>query len=33
MTKHKTGTRQEWLDARIALLEDEKEHTLSLIHI
>src|SRR6185436_14620319 len=27
MTKHKTGTRQEWLDARIALLEDEKEHT------
>jgi predicted dithiol-disulfide oxidoreductase (DUF899 family) len=27
MTKHMTGTRQEWLAARIALLEAEKEHT------
>jgi len=27
MTKHKTGTRQEWLAARLALLEVEKEHT------
>jgi len=27
MTKHKTGTRKEWLDARLALLEAEKEHT------
>ena len=27
MTKHKTGTRQEWLTARLALLEVEKEHT------
>jgi len=27
MTKHKTGTRKEWLDARLELLEAEKEHT------
>ena len=27
MTKHMTGTRQEWLAARMALLEAEKEHT------
>jgi predicted dithiol-disulfide oxidoreductase (DUF899 family) len=27
MTKHMTGTRQEWLAARIALLDAEKEHT------
>ena len=27
MTKHMTGTRQEWLAARMALLEVEKEHT------
>jgi predicted dithiol-disulfide oxidoreductase (DUF899 family) len=27
MTKHKTGTRQEWLTARLALLEAEKELT------
>jgi predicted dithiol-disulfide oxidoreductase (DUF899 family) len=27
MTKHQTGTRQEWLAARLALLEAEKEHT------
>src|SRR5512138_2201498 len=27
MTKHGTGTRQEWLAARLALLEVEKEHT------
>src|SRR5919112_4398848 len=27
MTKHKTGTRQEWLAARIELLEAEKELT------
>jgi len=27
MTKHKTGTRKEWLDARLKLLEAEKEHT------
>jgi predicted dithiol-disulfide oxidoreductase (DUF899 family) len=27
MTKHKTGTRKEWLEARLALLEAEKEHT------
>ncbi|HEY9532825.1 MAG TPA: DUF899 domain-containing protein [Burkholderiales bacterium] len=27
MTKHTTGTRQEWLAARMALLEAEKEHT------
>src|SRR5215813_7252075 len=27
MTKHTTGTRKEWLAARIALLEAEKEHT------
>jgi predicted dithiol-disulfide oxidoreductase (DUF899 family) len=27
MTKHKTGTRQEWLAARLKLLEAEKEHT------
>jgi predicted dithiol-disulfide oxidoreductase (DUF899 family) len=27
MTKHKTGTREEWLAARIKLLEAEKEHT------
>ena len=27
MTKHRTGTRQEWLAARVALLEAEKEHT------
>jgi len=27
MTTHKTGTRQEWLAARLALLEKEKEHT------
>src|SRR5690242_11037305 len=26
-TKHKTGTRQEWLAARIDLLAAEKEHT------
>src|SRR5258705_13966751 len=25
MTKHKTGTRDQWLDARLALLEDEKD--------
>lgn len=27
MTKHKTGTREEWLAARVALLKDEKELT------
>src|SRR6476660_7086300 len=27
MTKHTTGTRQEWLAARLELLEAEKEHT------
>jgi predicted dithiol-disulfide oxidoreductase (DUF899 family) len=27
MTKHTTGTRQEWLAARLDLLEAEKEHT------
>jgi len=27
MTTHTTGTRQEWLAARLALLADEKEHT------
>jgi predicted dithiol-disulfide oxidoreductase (DUF899 family) len=27
MTKHQTGTREEWLKARIALLEQEKELT------
>ena len=27
MTRHKTGTRKEWLDARIELLAAEKEHT------
>src|SRR5262249_36489221 len=27
MTQHKVGTRQEWLAARLALLEAEKEHT------
>jgi predicted dithiol-disulfide oxidoreductase (DUF899 family) len=27
MTKHTTGTREEWLTARLALLEDEKELT------
>src|SRR3954470_5638310 len=27
MTKHTTGTRQQWLAARIELLEAEKEHT------
>ena len=27
MTDHKTGTRKEWLAARLALLEAEKEHT------
>jgi predicted dithiol-disulfide oxidoreductase (DUF899 family) len=27
MAKHKTGTEKEWLDARLALLEAEKEHT------
>jgi predicted dithiol-disulfide oxidoreductase (DUF899 family) len=27
MTKHKTGTRKEWLAARLELLEAEKEHT------
>ena len=27
MTKHKTGTREEWLAARLELLKAEKEHT------
>ena len=27
MTKHKTGTREEWLAARLDLLKAEKEHT------
>jgi predicted dithiol-disulfide oxidoreductase (DUF899 family) len=27
MTKHRTGTRKEWLAARLELLEAEKEHT------
>src|ERR1700757_2632590 len=27
MTKHSTGTRKEWLAARVELLEAEKEHT------
>src|SRR5438093_3135653 len=27
MTKHMTGTREEWLEARLKLLEAEKEHT------
>ncbi len=27
MTTHRTGTRQEWLEARLALLKAEKEHT------
>jgi predicted enzyme related to lactoylglutathione lyase len=27
MTKHKTGTREEWLAARLELLKDEKELT------
>src|ERR1700736_6531347 len=27
MTKHKTGTREEWLAARLELLEAEKEQT------
>ena len=29
MTRHMTGTRQEWLEARLALLEAEKELTRS----
>src|SRR5215470_10029904 len=27
MTTHTTGTREQWLSARLALLESEKEHT------
>src|SRR5213082_2311833 len=27
MTRHETGTREEWLAARLELLEAEKEHT------
>jgi predicted dithiol-disulfide oxidoreductase (DUF899 family) len=27
MTDHRTGTREEWLAARVELLKDEKEHT------
>ena len=27
MARHKTGTREEWLAARVALLQDEKAHT------
>ena len=27
MSKHKTGTRKEWLAARLELLQAEKEHT------
>src|SRR5919109_1962618 len=27
MTQHQTGTREEWLAARLELLEAEKEHT------
>src|ERR1700752_321807 len=27
MTDHRTGTREEWLTARLELLDDEKEHT------
>src|SRR2546421_12641653 len=27
MTKHSTGTRKDWLAARVELLEAEKEHT------
>jgi predicted dithiol-disulfide oxidoreductase (DUF899 family) len=27
MTKHKTGTRKEWLEARLELLQAEKELT------
>jgi len=27
MTKHATGTREEWLAARLDLLKAEKEHT------
>jgi len=27
MTSHKTGTREQWLAARLELLEAEKEHT------
>ena len=27
MTEHRTGTREEWLAARLELLDDEKEHT------
>jgi len=27
MTKHMTGTREEWLKARLALLDDEKQLT------
>src|SRR5687768_8510746 len=27
MTKHKTGTREEWLESRLKLLESEKELT------
>src|SRR3981081_919429 len=27
MTTHKTGTREEWLAARLALLQEEKEET------
>jgi predicted dithiol-disulfide oxidoreductase (DUF899 family) len=27
MTRHAVGTREEWLEARLALLEDEKVHT------
>ena len=27
MTKHRTGTREEWLAARLDLLQAEKEHT------
>jgi predicted dithiol-disulfide oxidoreductase (DUF899 family) len=29
MTKHKTGTREEWLAARLELLEAEKELSVS----
>ena len=31
MTKHKTGTRKEWLAARLELLEAEKELTQPLL--
>jgi predicted dithiol-disulfide oxidoreductase (DUF899 family) len=27
MAKHRTGTRKEWLAARLELLQAEKEHT------